>query len=145
MFQCSSSSGVCLITFLFETAAAASVETLFPKSSIAELLGQATRGCSAGWCSGRRYTVLGYRRRVKRAKGGGGTETPSARKGTNRTKMHSKRVFSRRLMRLATAISSKVIAWGRLMSPSKTWGAEYPSSYRIRVRSIVFEMKGARI
>ena len=77
MSQCSNSSSICLTTFLLEAAAAVSVETLFPKNLIAGLLGQATLGCLAraaavlGCFSVRRYTVLGYRRRVKGGEGEG--------------------------------------------------------------------------
>ena len=53
---------------------------------------------------------------------GGGTETRSARKGTNRTKMHSRRAFGHRLVGLATAISSKISPGGRLISPANRGG-----------------------
>ena len=43
--------------------------------------------------------------------------------------MHSRRAFGSRLAHLATAISSKVIAWGHLMSPGKSWGVKYPGNY----------------
>ena len=77
MFQCSGSPSVCLATFLVEAGAAASVQTLFQENPIARLLGQATRGCLAGTaavlgCSSVRHcTVLGYRPRMKRARGEG--------------------------------------------------------------------------
>ena len=43
MFRCSSSSSVCLATFLVEAAAVASVQTLFRENPIAGLLGRNRR------------------------------------------------------------------------------------------------------
>ena len=63
--------------------------------------------------------------------------------------MHSPRAVGRRLARLATAISSEDIAWGRLMSsppPEQVaWGEMPQTTIALNVCRIVFEMKGTQI